>query len=119
MIDIYCRNQSDPGYDPNALFTKDKREILLSKIRMILFTKPGEVLGHPDLGVDLEKYVFETGLNASWLETKLYNQFNKYIPEISDFKLDIKVTLQKGEYRDICFIDIFIDNQKYLGVLVK
>jgi len=119
MEEIYCRNPDEFGYNPNSLVTKDRIEWLLTKIRMILFTKPGEVLGQPDLGIDLEKYVFETYVNSNYIEKEIYGQLLLFVPEIKDFSVNVKVSFQKGEFRDQCFIDIIIDGTKYLGLLIK
>jgi hypothetical protein len=117
--EIYCRNNTDPGYNPNALITNSKLEGLLNKIRMILFTKPGEVLGEPLLGINLEYRVFETYINGDELEREIYAQFAGFIPEFQSFAIEVKITFERGEIRDTCYLDIFIDGTKYLGVIAN
>ena len=60
--EIYCRMPSDPNYNGDILTTSDEIERILQQIRVILGTKPGEVLGDPNFGCDLEDYVFAYGL---------------------------------------------------------
>ena len=60
--EIYCRMPSDPKYNGDILSTSDEIERILQQIRVILGTKPGEVLGDPNFGCDLEDYVFAYGL---------------------------------------------------------
>ena len=47
LRDIYLRDQSDPKYKSNLLETSSVIESVLNKIRMILYTNRGEVLGAP------------------------------------------------------------------------
>ena len=65
ITELYCRNVNDPGYNPNKLDTSDALEALLTKIRMIIFTTQGEVLGQPSLGLSLEEHLFEFNLNTT------------------------------------------------------
>jgi phage baseplate assembly protein W len=71
LIDFYMRNEYEPGYNSNSLFVVDPYEILLNKIKMILFTRPGEVFGNPDFGIDLESYVFETRINEQQIVSNI------------------------------------------------
>jgi hypothetical protein len=59
LKEIYCRNENDPKYVNTILETTDAIEALLTKLRMILFTARGEVLGYPNLGLDLDSMLFE------------------------------------------------------------
>jgi len=117
--EIYCRNSNDPGYRPNQLETSNEIEALLTKIRMILFTSKGEVLGFPNLGLSLEEQLFELNANTALLQNAFYGQLATYAPESGKFKTEISVRFVPGEVRDFCFIDIYIDGTKYIGVMAK
>jgi hypothetical protein len=117
--EIYCRNSSDPGYQPNQLETSNEIEALLTKIRMILFTTKGEVLGFPDLGLSLDEQLFELQANTSAITFAFNGQLARYAPEASKYKTDINIKFVAGEVRDFCFIDIYIDGTKYIGVMAK
>ena len=119
LTEIYCRNSSDPGYNPNRLITSNALEALLTKIRMIIFTRRGEVLGVPELGLNLEERLFELNANTSQLKKAFYDQLAGFVPEAGLYNIEIEVNFQPGEVRDICFIDIYIDGTKLLGVLSK
>jgi len=119
LKEIYCRNYTDPYYNYNVLETNDPLEVLLTKIRMIIFTNRGEVLGYPDLGLDLEMLLFELDFNAYQIQNDLYTQIGKYCPDSTNYNINVEVNLVPGTVRDIAYIDIYIDGTKYLGVVAK
>ena len=119
LRELYCRNFNDPQYVYAKLETKDPLEGLLTKIRMLIFTKKGEILGYPDAGLDLDFLLFELNFNAFQLQNEFYAQIAKYVPEQSNYKIDIEVNFVPGTVRDLCYIDIYIDGTKYLGVVAK
>jgi hypothetical protein len=117
--ELYCRNYTDPGYRPNQLETSNEIEALLTKIRMIIFTSKGEVLGFPNLGLSLEEQLFELQANTSIIQSAFNGQLATYAPEAGKYKVDISIKFVAGEVRDFCFIDIYIDGTKYIGVMAK
>lgn len=117
--EIYCRNVNDPGYNPTQLETSNEIEALLTKIRMIIFTTRGEVLGSPSFGLSLDEQLFELSANTAQLQKSFYDQLAAYVPESGKYRVEIDVKFQPGEVRDFCFIDIYIDGTKYMGVLAK
>ena len=119
LKEIYCRNANDPLYNYNILETSNPLEALLTKLRMIIFTNRGEVLGVPDLGLSLNELLFEFNANTYQIQKDFYAQVAKYVPESSNFNIDIQVNFVPGTVRDICYIDIYIDGTKYLGVVAK
>lgn len=118
--DIYIRNPLDPNYKVNVLEHADPIESIISKIKMILGTRQGEVLGDFNFGVGIEDLIFETRIPKFQLEEDIRRQVNEYISEAADYKIDPVVTFGKSnEGYDFCVIDIYIDEEKVLGVLVK
>jgi hypothetical protein len=117
--EIYCRNVNDPGYDPTRLETSQELEALLTKIRMIIFTQKGEVLGHPNFGLGLEYQLFELQVGASRIKDEFNAQLSIYAPESGKYNVNIEVNFQPGEVRDFCFIDIYIDGSRFMGVMAK
>ena len=59
LRDFYLRPETDPAYRPEQLEVHEDLESALQQIKMTLFTKKGEVLGEPDFGLEVEKYLFE------------------------------------------------------------
>jgi hypothetical protein len=119
LQEIYCRNADDPGYQPTQLTTSNALEAFLTKLRMIIFTNKGDILGHYDLGLDLEIMLFELNFNSGDLTREFNNQIGLYAPDCINYNINIEVNFVPGSVRDIAYIDIYIDGTKYLGVVVK
>ena len=56
--EIYIKNPNDTTYQDNILEHSDIYESILAKIRMILETRTGEVLGDANFGVNLKNMFF-------------------------------------------------------------
>lgn len=119
LKEIYCRNRNDPSYKPRQLETGSEIEALLTKLRMIIFTTKGEILGYPEFGLSLEEQLFELQANTGQIQKSLYEQIAAYVPESGKFNVKVEVNFQKGQVRDFCYLDIYIDGTKYMGVLSK
>ena len=117
--DIYIRDSHDPNYVYGVYESEDPIENIIAKIRVILGTRQGKVLGDVNFGMAIEDLVFETRINKFDLEEKIREQVFQYISESAKYKIDPKVSFGKTEFYDYCVIDFYIDNQKALGVLVK
>jgi len=117
--DIYIRNPEDPNYKYGVLEHSDVIESILSKIKMILGTTPGQVFGDLAFGVGLEDLIFETKINKTALEQKIKTQFSQYISETKDYKIEPVVSFGRADGYDYAVIDIFINNEKMIGILVK
>jgi hypothetical protein len=119
ISEIYTKDPADPNYQSNLIEHSDVYEALLSKIRMILYTKPGEVLGDPSFGVNLEEFVFSMNASNKSIENRIKEQIQVYIPEAMSVPIDIVVSFVKGDVYDICYIDILISGSKAMGLLIK
>jgi hypothetical protein len=84
--DIYNRNPRDPNYIPTILEHTDPIESIISKIKMLLGTFPGQILGDLNMGIGIEELVFETRINKVELEEKIKSQISQYITESGDLK---------------------------------
>ena len=117
--DIYIRSPRDPNFVYGVYEHEDAIESIISKIKMILGTRQGQVLGDVNFGVAIDDLVFETRINKMDLEEKIRRQIFQYISESADYKIDPKVSFGKAEGYDYCVIDFYVDREKVLGVLVK
>lgn len=115
ISEIYCKLTTDPFYEADRLEVSNEIEALIEKIRMLMLTKKGEVLGEPDFGVDLEQYIFETFFDRGSIINEIHDQFFRYIPEAKRFNLTATVNTTKGEYRDQIVVDVFINQERILG----
>jgi len=119
ISEIYIRDPEDPNFKINVLDHSDPIESIISKIRVIFGTRQGQVIGDLNFGLGLEDQVFETRINKLELEEDIKRQIGQYVSESSDYKIIPKVTFGKAEGYDYCVIDVFIDQQKVFGVLIK
>jgi phage baseplate assembly protein W len=119
LKEIYCRNVNDPGFLPGIIETDSALEAILTKIRMIIFTKKGEVLGEPNFGLNLEDQLFEFSFNETQIKKDFYAQLANYVPDTRNIPVDIKVKFEEGTVRDIAYIDIYLNSKKYLGIVAK
>ena len=90
LRDFYLRQESDPSFRPGQLEIYDELESALQQIKMTLFTRKGEVLGEPDFGVEVEKYLFEFNIDPLSLSREAGEQINKYVGEARKRSITIK-----------------------------
>jgi hypothetical protein len=119
IVDLYMRDPEDPLYVPDTLEVKNDLDVLLGQIRMLLFTKPGEVVSRINFGIDLESQIFSLNVSNSALENLILSQIYDNCPNAELYEVTVKVSFFYGVSRDVCLIDIFVDGTKYLGILVK
>ena len=113
------RDPSDPLFFEDVLDVSNELEILLGQIRMILFTKPGEVVSNINFGVDLESYIFSFNVSNSQLEKVVTDQIYQNCALASKYDISVSSKFFYGSTRDICLIDIFVNGTKYLGFVLK
>jgi hypothetical protein len=117
--DLYIRNPSDPNFKYGVLEHSDAIESIISKIKMILGTRQGQIIGDLNFGVGIEDLIFETKINKTHLEEKIKSQFNQYISESADFKIIPQVSFGKADGYDYAVIDIYINDERTIGILIK
>jgi hypothetical protein len=117
--DLYIRSSEDPNYQFGVLEHTDAIESIITKIKMILGTRSGQIFGDLAFGVGIEDLIFETRINKTQLEEKIKMQFDRYISETKDYSIVPQVSFGKADGYDYAVIDIFIDNQKVIGLLIK
>ena len=112
---------SDINYVENKISTTDDIENILQRIRMIMGTEPGQVLGSPYFGVDLYQYLFAMNLDTKEIKDILDQHINTCIsPFYNKYNVHCEVSYgQDHESRsDYALIDIFINDNKTLGIVV-
>lgn len=117
--DIYIRNPDDPNYQYGIYDHNDPIESIISKVKVIFGTSQGQVLGDMNFGVGLEELIFETRINQTELEERIKSQIAQYIPESLEYNIRPQVRFGKTDFYDYCLIDLFINESKVLGILVK
>ena len=110
--DFNVRGTNHPRYNQYRITEERRIELLLQKLETCLMTNKGEVLGDPNFGCDLEYYLWKTDASKETIKTIIYEQVNKYIPELLDYNFKAEIELYEGTYRDIMFINITIKNSE-------
>jgi hypothetical protein len=119
ISEIYPRNPDDPNYQSGLLHTDDEVEILIGMIKQCLLTRPGEVLGDPYFGIDLEGMIFDLEIDQATLERAIQMHLLTYVPlAFSKFNVDFRVGFLKGSTRDACVIDFAIKGNPVLGIKI-
>jgi hypothetical protein len=120
ISEIYIRDPEDPNFVINVLHHSNPIESILTKIKMILGTRQGEVIGDFNFGIGIEDLIFETRVSKLHLEEDIKRQINQYIDESANYKIEPVVSFGRAEEGyDFCVLDFFIDNEKTFGILVK
>ena len=117
--EIYPRTPDDPRYKEGLLHTDDEVEILIGMIKQCMLTTPGEVLGDPYFGIDLEGLLFNFNVDQVTLERAIRLHLITYVPLASSkFNVNFTVGFFKGETRDSCVIDFAIKGNAILGIKI-
>jgi hypothetical protein len=117
--EIYPRNPDDPNYKEGLLHTDDEVEILIGMIKNCMLTTPGEVLGDPYFGIDLEGLIFELEVDERTLNSAIDLHLTTYVPiAYSLFDVEFKIGFLRGDTRDACIIDFAIKGNPILGIKI-
>ena len=100
----------------------DETEQILQQIRMVLGTKPGQVLGSYEFGIDLSKFLFR----MNYTEEQILYLVNLVIAQNVEYdaaKYQVYATVDYGhnidDTSDYAVIDIVVNQKKCLGILVS
>ena len=119
--ELYCKLPTDLDYEP-MVESIDEIFNLLQQIRVVLGTKPGEVLGTPMFGCNLEKYLFRMNLDKDEILTAIRQEILDYVYYDSNkWNLSIDVLFGKNanDPYEYALIDISINEKKCLGIIVN
>lgn len=116
-IDVYLRLPNDPNYNSNFVEVEDEVSNFVQRIEMILTTKPGEVLGSPEFGVNLEGYLWNPYITSGSIKNDIMTQIRRYCEyNQKNIPYSVDVNFVAGEIVDGIIIDIIIDGRKILGI---
>ena len=85
---------------------------------MILLTKKGEVMGEPELGMDLEEMLFDFNIDEYKLRQTFYAQLQKYVSEQDKYKIDFDISTGTDGVSTVVYLYINIDNITYFGIQI-
>lgn len=120
MKDLYFKNEADITFDEMLLEETSELEMLLSQIKMLLYTNIGDVLGSINMGMSLEKLIFETNYSKYTIINILKNQIQRYLVyDDKKYNIDFDLVFIQGTIRDIGVLSIFINGQVALDLMIK
>lgn len=111
LKDFNIRFLGHPKYVSTKLVEDEPIEVITQKLEMILYTNKGEVLSDPDLGANLEYFLWSTSVPVDFIKTELISQINKFIPELNDLKYELNLELYKGVDKDILYINFKLSDK--------
>lgn len=118
LREIYNRDPEDPNYKENQLEVTDALEACLGKIKMMIFTRRGEVLGDPSFGLDLEEYIYDLELSEGAIRKEIQNNIKAYIPEFEFLGGTYELKFYMGTNRDIATLDFRFNSNSGLSPIV-
>ena len=119
--DIYTKLPSDVNYYPQ-IETDTETQYILQQIKMLLGTKPGEVLGSTQMGLNLKQYLFSYTMDVNVVKRKIIDHVSRYVQyDSKKYQVDIDVKYGKDHDNgsDYAVIDISVNQIKLMGVLVN
>lgn len=118
-MEFYIKYLGDPNYQGNIL--QDNAEIsqLLTQIETALFTRKRDVLGAPAFGCNLEDLVYSLNQSEYQIKNEIQKQLANYVPLSGKYITDVNVSFFKGEVRDICYVDIVVNNEYTIQVNLR
>lgn len=118
LREIYNRDPEDPNYKEGQIEVTDPLEACLGKIKMLLFTRKGEVLGDPSFGLDLESLIYELNLSETSISKEIQENIRAYIPEFYALGGSYKLNFYLGTNRDIATLDFKFKSNSGLSPIV-
>lgn len=118
ISDLYIKGNRDKLYDSNKIENNNFIDTVITKIYMVLMTNKGDVMGDPNFGADVAKFLWKTKFPSSTIKTNIEEQFVTYIPELKSSDYKINVYILQGKIQDIGVINISLGVTS-LNVLFK
>lgn len=119
LKEIYHKLTTDPTYQEGILEHSDAIEAYIEKIKMILNTSRGDILAHPNFGVNLNELIFNHDVSGEKIREEILSNIIQFCPENKFFETKIEVKFHRGNHHDTALVDIYINGTKYFGILVK
>lgn len=114
LRDFYTREDGDAKYEDSRLEISDDLESAIQQIKMTIFTNKGDVLGEPDFGLDIEKYLFEYNIDSDGIARDASAQINKYAGQLTKRSISVDSTVYPDQVsnRDIFVLLINLPEQE-------
>ena len=87
-------------------------EQVKSNLLNVILTEPGERILNPNFGVGLRSYLFENFIDTTDLETRINNQVNLYIPDVSISSINVNKLPDSHEVNVIVSYTVINNNNQ-------
>ncbi len=118
--DIYIKMPNDKNYTTERMEVELDIDRFAQAIEMLLTTTKGTVLGYPDMGCNLDAFLWNSYVTVGTIRTEVTSQIQKYIPEYSStIPYEVQVEFVKGDLVDGIYINVIIDAEEMFGIILK
>jgi hypothetical protein len=118
--DIYIKIPGDSNYTEQSMQVELSVDRFAQAIEMLLTTTKGTVLGYPEMGCNLDAFLWNSYATVGSIRSEVINQIHKYIPEYSGtIPYEVEVDFIKGDLVDGIYINVIIDSQEMFGLILK
>ena len=111
--DLYIKYDGHPRFQSTKIVEDDVVEIIVQKLEVTLFSNKGSLFGEPNMGCDLEYYLWETKLPTNEIKEIVEEQINTYVPELNMIGYTFDVLIYEGTYRDILYLNFVIKGYNF------
>ncbi len=95
----------------------DDTEEAISQIKMTLLTDKGEVLGEPEFGLEVNKYLFDFETNPFGLSNEANLQIEKYVASSKIKNIEVSPSkFTDDRDRDVFVLEVNINGNNSFGV---
>jgi|694.fasta_scaffold145945_2 hypothetical protein len=119
LREIYNRDPSDPNYKAEQIEVTDALEACIGKLKMLIFTRKGEVLGDPRFGLNLEDLIYDFNISEKGLRNEIQKYLITYIPDFDILGGTFETKFFQGTNRDIATIDFKFPSNSNLSPTVS
>jgi len=116
--DLYSKYDGHPRFHSNRVEEDDIIEVIIQKLEIVLFTNKGDLYGEPNLGCNLEYFLWQTKIPVTDIKNLVDDQINTYVPELTEIGYVFDIQLYEGSYRDILYLNFIIKGYNY-EILLK
>ena len=117
LKDFYMRSDGDPKYKKGILQVSDETEEAVSQIKMTLLTEKGEVLGEPEFGLDVNKYLFDFETDPFGLSNQATSQVERYVSASKFKNIEIKPSkFTDDRDRGVFVLEVNINGDNPFGI---
>jgi phage baseplate assembly protein W len=118
--DIYIKLPGDKNYTEKRMQVELDIDRFAQSIEMLLMTTKGTVLGYPDMGCNLDSFLWNPYVTVGTIRTEITSQIQKYVPEYaSTIPFDVQVEFIKGDLVDGIYVNVIIDAEEIFGLIIK